>query len=102
MMFPDRYAILDINVITAINRTDIKRKNEWEDYKTKLDTYKKYIHYMRKRAKKEKKKNLREVEFELFLVGKRIRKKEKKGQLKLEEIRKIEKEVIEELKKKKS
>jgi len=67
MKYPDKYAIIDINVIKALDK-----EKEWsKHYLTDSDIYKEYTLIMRKLAKNKGLINLRELEFELFLREKR-------------------------------
>lgn len=60
--FPNKYAIIDINVLRQL-----KKKSWIKDYRTNPDTYKKYISLMRGQAKR---KGLRLRDYERMLFEK--------------------------------
>ena len=72
MRFPKEYAIIDINVINALNKIKALRKEKWrawrKGYITKPEIYEQYLNLMRNKAKREKK-ELRKYELELFKEG---------------------------------
>lgn len=63
MRFPDKFAIIDINVLRAMRKEEL-----WSKYKTDPEIYKEYTLLLRKESK-EKNKSMRELEFSYFLKG---------------------------------
>jgi len=65
MKYPDRYAIIDKNVIKGLDK-----ENEWKAYQTDSSVYEEYVKIMREKLNNENPKTLRELELELFFKGK--------------------------------
>jgi endonuclease III len=77
--FPDNFAIIDNNVLIGIKKGGKNPLGEikWKKEKSKLETYKKYLEFIRKKAEKEKI-SLRDVEKRYFEMGRNEAKKELK------------------------
>lgn len=69
MRFPDKYEIIDINVITALNKEE-----KWKKYKNDPKIYVEYLKIIREKSKEEGK-TLRDLELELFKREKASKKK---------------------------
>ena len=76
--FPDKYAIIDVNVLTALNKDDWLKGNK---YMKDPQIYEEYLMLIRKKAK-DKGVRLRDYERVLF-EGDELKAEAKKGEIKL-------------------
>jgi len=74
---PNKFAIIDINVLTALEEETGWKEDEWEGYKRDSEIYKKYMDIIRNKAKKRELKTLGKLSLNYLKKGKRLGHKEK-------------------------